>query len=429
MQRNFICMNYTQNGLGCALQSFTVELHLPFRAAFRRIPGMKPRNVLAMVSPMSSARVNGIARYAKEHGWNLMIQDRLGHTPLAWNGDGILATLRSDPMTFRCIEKLMQRGIPLVDLTVSRPEINVPRVTSDHREIGRLAAQHFAEREFRHVAWFSSGWGNVHRLRYQGLADGKAGKPLKWVVADEIPVQRQSEWTSFVEWIRGKFLAAEKPLAVLTYDETDAARLLYATKELGVNVPEELAILSIGNNPLVCENQSVPLSSIDQNLERGGYEAAALLDRLMTAKTRRDRGSGIGDRANRTILIPPAGVVTRRSTDVVAVADPTVRNALLFISAHLGDPIGAPQIADALGCRRAELDLLFRTKLDRSVGEEIRRQRLARVKLLLQTTTLPVSKIARKTGFCTPSHLTNAFKTAFRLPPKAWRSFTRTDRS
>ena len=100
-----------------------------------------------MVSPMSAERVNGIARYAKEHGWNLMIQDRLGHTPLAWNGDGIIATLRSDPVTFRCIEKLMDRGIPLVDLTVSRPEIGVPRVTSDHQEIGRLAARHFAERE------------------------------------------------------------------------------------------------------------------------------------------------------------------------------------------------------------------------------------------------------------------------------------------
>ena len=391
-----------------------------------------------MVSPMSAERLSGIARYAKEHGWNLMIQDRLGHTPLAWNGDGILATLRSDPVTFRCIEKLMRRGIPLVDLTVSRPEIKVPRVTSDHLEIGRLAARHFFEREFRHVAWFSSGWGNVHKLRYQGLAEAGTEKPLKWVAADEIPVQRQSEWPSFVTWIRGKFAAAEKPLAVLTYDETDAARLLYAAKELGVNVPEELAILSIGNNPLVCENQSVPLSSIDQNLERGGYEAAALLDKLMSRRSSRHvaeqsdttlatllRKATFGrwiSPNNRTILIPPQGVVTRRSTDVVAVADPTIRNALLFVSAHLGEAIGAPQIADTLGCRRAELDQLFRTQLNRSVGDEIRRQRFARVKLLLQTTTLPISKIARETGFCTPSHLTNAFKTAFHLSPRVWRS-------
>ena len=242
---------------------------------------MKPRNVLAMVSPMSAERVSGIARYAKEHGWNLMIQDRLGHTPLAWNGDGVLATLRSDAVTFKSISTLMRRGIPLVDLTVSRPEIKVPRVTSDHAEIGRLAARHFAEREFNHFAWFSASWGNVHRLRYDGFADGLSARPLKWIVADELPMRRQGDWTDFVKWIGEKLAAAGKPLAVLTYDETDAARLLYAAKELGVNVPEELAILSIGNNPLVCENQSVPLSSIDQNLELGGYEAAALLDRLM----------------------------------------------------------------------------------------------------------------------------------------------------
>ena len=387
---------------------------------------MKPKNVLAMVSPMSAERLSGIARYAKEHGWNLMIQDRLGHTPLAWNGDGILATLRSDSVTFRCIEKLMRRGIPLVDLTVSRPEIKVPRVTSDHREIGRLAARHFAEREFRHVAWFSSGWGNVHKLRYRGLAEAGAEKPLKWVAADEIPVQRQSEWPSFVAWIRDKLAAAEKPLAVLTYDETDAARLLYAAKELGVNVPEELAILSIGNNPLVCENQSVPLSSIDQNLERGGYEAAALLDWLMSQQTSRlstkqSNNRSIEQSNNQTILIPPAGIVTRRSTDVIAVADATVRQALKFIDRNLGKAIGAPQIANELGIRRTELDTIFRSQLARSVGEEIRRQRFARVKLLLETTDRSVSKIAGATGYCTPSHLTNAFKAAFGQTPKAWR--------
>ena len=383
---------------------------------------MKPKNVLAMVSPMSAERLSGIARYAKEHGWNLMIQDRLGHTPLAWNGDGILATLRSDPVTFRCIEKLMKRGIPLVDLTVSRPEIKVPRVTSDHREIGRLAARHFAEREFRHIAWFSSGWGNVHRLRYQGLAESGTEKPLKWVAADEIPAQRQSEWPSFVTWIRDKLAAAEKPLAVLTYDETDAARLLYAAKELGVNVPEELAILSIGNNPLVCENQSIPLSSIDQNLERGGYEAAALLDRLMAAKKSRARGTGMRKQMGQTILVPPKGIVTRRSTDVIAIADPTVRKALEFIGENLANPIGSPQIAESLGIRRLELDRLFRIYLLRSVGTEIRRQRLARVKLLLETTDLPISDIAHLTGYCTPSHLTNAFKSAFSQSPKDWRT-------
>ena len=379
---------------------------------------MKQRNVLAMVSPMSSERVSGIARYAKEHGWNLLIQDRLGHHPLAWNGDGVIATIRSDDAAFKSIKQMMRRGIPLVDLTANRPEVKVPRVTSDHREIGRLAARHFAEREFRHVAWFSSGWGNVHRLRYEGLAENAVEKPFKWIANDEIADRRQSEWRAFVEWLRVKLAAAPKPLAVLAYDETDAARLLYAAKELDISVPEELAILSIGNNPLVCENQSVPLSSIGQNLERGGYEAAALLDTLMSRKTGSTK-PGTGNL--KPILIPPAGVVTRRSTDVIAVANPTVREAMEFIKRNLSKPIGAPQIADAIGIRRTKLDALFRTELSRSVGEEIRRLRFARVKLLLETTDEPVSAIARQTGYCTPSHLTNAFRNAFGLTPK-WRN-------
>jgi len=378
---------------------------------------MTTKNVLAMISPMSNERVCGIARYAKEHGWNLLIQDRLGHTPLAWNGDGILATLRSDPATFRIFEKLMRRGVPLVDLTVMRPDVRIPRVTSDHREIGRMAARHFAERAFRHTAWFSTTWGHVHQLRYEGFAEAQTEQPLKWVAANDISVRRQNDWKYFIRWLRAKFAAAAKPLAVLAYDETDGARLLYAAKELGVNVPEELSILTIGNNALICENQSVPLSSIDQNLERGGYEAAAMLDRLMTEKQpRRSRASGATPR-----LVPPAGIVTRRSTDTVAVADETVRRALAFIEENLEKPIGSPQIADALDCRRSELDRRFHDQLGHSVGEEIRRKRLAQVKLLLETTNRPISSIAQTTGYCTPSHLTNAFKAAFNLSPKAWR--------
>ena len=259
---------------------------------------MKRKNVLVMVSPMSIPRVEGIARFAREHDWNLMIQDRLGYHPLAWNGDGIIATLRSDPVTFSCISRLMKRGVPVVDLTVSRPDVDVPRVTSDHEAIGRLAAGHFMERNFRNAVWFSTGWGPVHEMRFAGLSKELGKTPVKWVLSENLPKSRQNDWASFVKWLRGAFAAAPKPVAVLTYDEADGARLLNAALEMDIPVPEELAILTIGDSKTICENQSVPLSSIDQNLERGGYEAAALLDRLMSGK-----------RAPKTpILIPPLGV-------------------------------------------------------------------------------------------------------------------------
>ena len=378
---------------------------------------MKRKNVLVMVSPMSVPRVEGIARFAREHDWNLMIQDRLGYHPIAWNGDGIIATLRSDPVTFSSIARLMKRGVPTVDLTMSRPDINVPRVTSDHEAIGRIAAEHFLERNFRNAVWFSTGWGKVHELRFKGLSERLGIAPAKYVLSESLPKSRQNDWSAFTKWLRGAFAAAPKPVAALTYDEADGARLLNAALELDISVPEELAILTIGDSKTICENQSVPLSSIDQNLERGGYEAAALLDRLMSGKRA----------PKKPILIPPLGVVVRRSTEVIAVAEPTVRQAMEFIARNLSKPIGSPQIADALGIKRPTLDALFREHLHHSVGDEIRRQRFARAKLLLETTKMPVADIAAETGYCTPSHLSNTFRDATGASPRAWRSRNRSE--
>ena len=362
-----------------------------------------------MISPVSAARIAGVARYAREHGWHLMIQDRLGHRPLAWNGDGIVAALRSDAASVAAVRTLMKRGIPVVDVTMSRPDIHVARVTSDHVGIGRLAAQHFAERNFRNIAWFSTGWGNVHSLRYRGLTERSPA--AKWVAEDSLPKTRRSDWGAFMRWMAKTLKDAPKPVAALTYDEADGARLLDAAERIGVSVPEELAILSIGNDPIICENQSVPLSSIDQDLERGGYEAAAMLDRLMD-----------GERPpKKPVLIPPNGICLRRSTDIMASSDPLVKKALDYIAGHISTPFGAAQIADALKVRRNILDKRFRADLNRSVGEEVKRQRLALAKLLLRNSGKSVTEIATAAGFCTPSHLANTFRSATKMTPREYR--------
>ena len=171
------------------------------------------KKVLVMVSPFSAARVAGVARYAREHSWHLMIQDRLGHRPLAWNGDGIIATLRSDAQTVSTICQMMRHGIPVVDLTVCRPEIRVPRVVSDHVGIGRLAAKHFADRNFRNTVWFSMCWGNVHALRYAGFTETNHAE--RWVAEESLPKTRRNDWNVFMSWIAENLAIAPKPLAAL----------------------------------------------------------------------------------------------------------------------------------------------------------------------------------------------------------------------
>ena len=369
-----------------------------------------------MISPASGPRLAGVARYAKEHGWYLMVQDRLGYQPPVWRGDGMLVTLRTDAATADLVKRVRRNGMPVVDLTVNRPDIRLPRVTSDHAAIGRLAAEHFAARDFRHAAWFSLGWTHVHTLRFDALAATcrRLGMdaPLKWTYTDMAPAAHLGNWRTFARTLGARLVSAPKPLAVLTYDEADAVRLLAVCREQSISVPEEVAILSIGNDPILCENQSVTLSSIDQNLERGGYEAAALLDRLMDGKAP----------PRTSLLVPPAGIVARQSTDTRAVADPTLRHALELLGANLARPYGADQLAAALGLPRFKVDRLFASGLGRSVGDELLRQRLARVKLLLKRPELTVASIARQTGFCHAAYLTNTFKRVFGITPRAWRN-------
>ena len=350
----------------------------------------KRKDVLVMLSPVSQPRLRGIARFAKERGWNLMVQDRLRAEIPGWRTDGVIATVRAGSPTVERVRQLVEKGIPAVDLTCEAPELDIVRVTSDHAMIGRLAAEHFESHHFINRAWFSNGWGRVHELRFAGFTENRAAE--KWI--GDAPVD-----------------TAKKPMAVLTYDETDAACLLRKCLALGIAVPEEISILSIGNDPLLSEMQPTPISSIDQDLERGGYEAAAVLDKLMEGQRPEQRH----------VLIPPKCIVTRKSTDTLAVDNPDVRAAILFIRSNLSRSIGAAQVAEHAGLNRSKIDKLFASELGHSIGEEILRQRLAYVKTLLRNTDLSAALIAEKCGFCTPSHMNNVFKREIGMTPRAWR--------
>lgn len=356
---------------------------------------MKPKSVLLMLQPISLPRLEGIARYAREHCWNLVLEDRLFGNVRDWNGDGVLTTLRDRADQKRAIRAFVRRGIPVVDLTVACPDVKVPRVVSDHAEIGRLAARHFRERGFDRLAWFSSGWSNVHRLRYDAYAAESGQCPDKWNLRN----------------IRRKLETCRKPIGVLAFDEAEAARVLNAAFRSGVSVPEEISILGIGNDRFLCESQSVTISSVDQNLVENAYSGAALLDRLMDG----------GRAPARPKLIPPRGIVPRASTDTLANDDPQVRQTLIFIHSHLNRPFGAAEIAQALDIPRTRLDALFADKVGHSIGQEILRQRILRVKRLLKDPSTPIKRIAALCGFCNSGYLTNVFRRETGLTPKAWR--------
>jgi len=406
---------------------------------------MKQRNVLLLIQPAYPERIQGIARFAKSQGWHLTIVDRLARFPRGWRGDGALVTLRGNEKTNRFVKGLVRDGIPVVDLTFNHPEIRLPRVSGDHEAFGRLAREHFESLNFRHFAWFSTAWSHVHALRFTGFArlsvlktrqplqpfNSSTLQPFRWVLGEMLAEPKLDDWRLFLKAIGKRLKDARKPLAVLTYDDVDAAKVLSAALEAGLSVPEDVAIMGIGNDRVVCENQAVPLSSVDHDLDLNGYEGAALLDRLMNVDAmspsrQRGRASSFSDAEGtprpRTILLPPRGIVVRQSTDTLASEDPLLTAALHEISRRLPTSFGIDELADALKVSRTHLDKLFAEKFARPVGKEIMRQRIERAKKLLAESDKPMKEVAALCGFCNAGYLTNSFRAATGLTPKSWRN-------
>ena len=380
---------------------------------------MTRRNVLTLVTPAYHPRLAGIARYARQHGWQLTILDRIARQPKGWKGDGVLVTLRDNPQIVAFVKALRRRKVPVVDLTFNHPELQLPRVSGDHFAMGQLARRHFEERNFRHFAWFSTNWLNVHKLRYDGFNSSTPPLPhsptFRWVFAEESPPDRLDDFAWFDRWLGGKLRAAPKPLALLAYDDADAARALGACLAAGLSVPGDVAILGIGGDRLICENQPVPLSSIEHDQGRTGYEGAELLDRIMDGEPP----------PAKTVLIPPRGITVRASTDLMATGSPVVRRALEFIRENMSSPIGLDQVAAGAGTSRATMSRLFEQEFGRTVGKEILRQRMDLAKKLLSDDAHSISEVAYRTGFCNPAYFTNTFRRETGLTPKAWRNTVR----
>ena len=360
---------------------------------------MKRHDVLLLVSSVPQNRMLGISRFAKAHRWSITIGERSA-PPTEWRGDGVLVMLRDDPVLVRFVKSLVRRGIPVVDLSAFRPDIPLPRVVGDNLAIGRLAAEHFLAHNFVHAAFFASRRTPVHDQRYRGFCDGFSNRdiPPHW------------DRTTLTKGLA----TAKKPLGVFCYSDYDATLALNACLSHGLKVPDDVAILGVDNNEIICENQTVPLSSVLHDHEEIGFRGAELLEKRMKGKGKKENV--------RTVLIQPQRIVQRQSTDITATDDAVLRQALDYIAAHLGTSFGLSQIADSLKVPAYRIGELFRTKLGRSAGKEIIRQKIALARKLLEETDKPVKEIASETGFGNIAYFVNTFRREVGETPRRYRS-------
>jgi LacI family transcriptional regulator len=365
--------------------------------------------------------LRGIARYAKERGqWRLLHQSGTLDESLslvfreARTGevDGVIVRV-TDARVARNAARLQ---VPVVDV-LGAAESRLPLVHVDDVAIGRLGAKHFLERGYRSFA--CCGPRQTRGLLWSGerakAFEGALGKAFvlprfEWRLSDE-PRKVESELRRLARWIGD----LPKPVGIFATVDALGRRVLDACRRAGLEVPGSVAVLGVDNDEILCELAHPALSSIDANHFGVGFEAAALLDRMLK-----------GEEARRSRkLLEPVGMVVRSSTQRWGVHDPGLAAALSVIHERACKGASVDDVVAKVGLSRRTLERRFRDYVGRSIYEEILRVRIARVEELLGGTDLPIKSIASEAGFSHPEHLSALYRARGGRSPTEYRNQVR----
>ena len=320
-----------------------------------------------------------------------------------WRGDGIIARVDGAAIA----AALRRSGVPVVDVSAALATPVFPRVVTDSAAATALAAEHLRERGFRNFAYCGDA-----RFRWsvqRGRFFGEQVKEMGAIAAHfPQPAAARAEQAALVAWLR----ALPKPVGLLACYDVRGQQVLEACHEAGLAVPDEVAVIGVHNDELLCDLCDPPLSSVIPDARRAGYEAAALLEKMMNG----------ADVPVTTRWIEPVGVAARQSTDVVAVADTRVSAAVRYIREHAVSGIDVQDVLRAVPISRTLLERKFKQLIGHSPHEHIQRVRIERVKSLLVTTKLSIGDIAERVGVEHPEYLSVAFRRMTGMSPREYRA-------
>ena len=361
--------------------------------------------------------LRGISKYSRLHGpWAFYreapfyektsgLKNRMSRLK-GWKADGII--MRENKMT----EEIIGMGLPtIVSPHLRGPIKGLPNIIGDDAAIGKMGAEHLLDRGLHHFAFCGFDEMFWSRDRGKGFQKriSKAGFKTYFYKQPRSKVQRlwENEPAIMADWLK----SLPKPLGLMTCTDDRSQHIIEARKIAGLHVPEEVAIIGVDNDEMICNLTDPPLTSIVQNAERAGYEAAELLDKMMSGKK-------VG---RQTIKVEATHVVTRPSTDILTIKDSDVVEALCFIRQHSKKPIRVSEVVERVAMSRRSLEERFRKYRSRSIQEEIRRVRINRVIQMLVETNLPVSRIAMELNYPSIEHISRYFRKEKGTSPQAYR--------
>lgn len=354
----------------------------------------------------------GIREYAEEHGgWDF----DLGNYPQyeiqkGKKFHGIIGRITEDILSAGRKSK-----IPVVNVKIDTPGVlKVPSVNFDCKMAGRMAAEHLITCGFKSLASFCFKGSVVSKLHYEGMSEVAKEHGLsckRYSVSAKYP-DHERQWKQFLDHTNKAISSWQAPIGVGCPNDEVAFYLTSFCKARGWIIPDQMAVIGMHNEVMICNASSPTLSSIDMSDRRCGYEAAQMLDRLIN-------GEKISN--DTLVLIPPKELILRRSSDAYAVEDPAMGRALAFMAENSHLKISVTDIAKASGIGRQTLEHRFRKQLKRTVNDELIRLRVSKMKRLLVESEQTIGEVSNQVGFGTTANMHVMFKRLTDMTPITYR--------
>lgn len=367
------------------------------------------RDVVAGVSTYARRQLEWLI-HVEEYPWNVV-----PHL-MSTGARGVIACVRSADLE----GVLRMLPIPVVyiradgvEVVNSEPSREPCAVSGDDQAIGRMGCDFLVDQQSPRLAFvgIASAF-NITSLNTRAAAfkDRAVQRHVPCSVRIvECPLAK--DWSRALDSVDDWLQSLEKPVGLMAYNDAQAAQILQLCTIRNLVVPEQLAVLGVGNDPVLCELSRPSLSSVDYSLRMLAYKAASLLDGLLA-----------GDASLKKLhRMPPLGVTPRFSTNRQKVDDEDVMLAREFITTHFSESIQVGDVADAVQVSRATLKRKFRAIIGRSVSEEIQRVRIEHAKHLLASTDIKLSLVARQIGLRSQEHLNGLFRKVLGITPQSFR--------
>ncbi len=359
------------------------------------------RHVLLLQSWWEERVLRGVGRYAAEHLWVLDSSMRWHHRlpPLPWHGDGIIAYCGMSRPNRKIINFLRKARCPIVETEGRAWVPSAGRVTTSHREIARAGAAHLLSLNFKHLGFVT-------------FEENAMETPRRAAFKEAVEAAGATFHAMTYAGLVEQAAALPRPMGLMATNDANAINVSLALTDAGWKVPEEYSILGVDDTVIACELALVPLSSVNCDYERQGYEAAALLDRMMDGESAPEA----------PLVIEPKGVTVRRSTDAVALEDLDSARFLRFLRDHYVEPRSLQEMSRSLGVSMRKVQIHFQKTLGCSLLDELTRLRVEHAKKLLQNRKLKIEAIGLDSGFTSRFHFIRAFQRVTSETPKSYRT-------